>query len=130
MVVGGLLLTGAAAFLAVVPPTAMSLYPKCEFHRLTGLHCTGCGLTRSAHHLLNGRPLRAIGDNLFGPLAAAWLVWEGGRRVWAWLRGRPDPGWWMRTDWVLWLVGALAAYTVLRNLPAWPFTLLAPQELS
>lgn len=129
VLVGGLLLAGAAAFVAVVPPTAGSFYPKCEFHQLTGLHCPGCGLTRSAHHLLTGRPLQAVGDNLFGPLALVWLGWEAGRRGRARLRGRPDPGWWVRADWVPWLLGALALFTVLRNVPAWPLTLLAPQPL-
>ena len=111
VLVGGLLLAGAAALVAL------------------GLHCMGCGLTRSAHSLLTGRPLQALAYNLFGPLAVLWLGWEAARRAWAWVRGRPDPGWWVRGDWMPWLIALMCGYMLLRNLPWWPFTLLAPHEL-
>lgn len=128
LAVGGLLLAGAA-FVTLVPPTEDSIYPKCSLHRLTGLHCMGCGMTRSAHSLLNGRVEQAFAYNLFGPLMVSWLVVEVVRRGYVRLRGRPDPGWWFRMDWTPWLLTVLGVYMVLRNLPVWPFILLAPHEL-
>ena len=130
VVVGGLLVAGGLAFVAVVPPTADSFYPKCQLYQTTGLHCMGCGLTRSAHSLLNGRLEQAVAYNLFTPLLVVWLAFEGGRRAVARLRRRPNPGWWFRAEWTPWLLGALALYMLLRNLPAWPFTLLAPHDLA
>ena len=127
--VGGLLLAGGVGFLAVVPPTDSALYPKCQLHQLTGLHCMGCGATRSAHSLLNGRVGQAFAYNLFAPAAVVWLAVEAVRRGWYRLRGRPDPGWWFRAGWTPGLLAALGVYMLLRNLPAWPFTLLAPHEV-
>jgi hypothetical protein len=124
--VGLTLVAGAVAF---VPPTADSFYPKCQFHHLTGLHCMGCGLTRSAHSLLNGRLLQSAAYHPLGPVLAAWLLAELGRRGLARWRGRPDPGWWFRGDWVPWLLAGLAVFMLLRNLPWWPLTLLAPHPL-
>ena len=58
---GAVLLVGAGAFVvATVPPTAASFYPKCLSHQLLGIHCPGCGLTRAAHSLLNGRLAQAF----------------------------------------------------------------------
>ena len=128
--VGGLLAAGGVAFVALVPPTPDSFYPKCQFHQVTGLHCMGCGITRSAHSLLNGRVVQAFAFNLFAPLIVVWLGYEGGRRLVAWLRGRPDPGWWVHGDWMPWLLAAMGLYMLLRNLPTWPFNLLAPHELA
>ena len=129
LAVGGVLAVAAAAFVAVVPPTEHSLYPKCQLYQTTGLHCMGCGLTRSAHSLLNGQVLQAFAYNIAGPLLVGWAAFEAGRRGWAWLRGRPDPGWWFRVDWTPWVMLVLGVYMVLRNLPWWPFTVMAPHEL-
>src|SRR5437870_5539670 len=65
-----LLAAGAALCLyvvAVVPPTIDSWYPGCMFHRITGLHCPGCGLTRSAHAALNGNVSQAHAYNVLAP---------------------------------------------------------------
>jgi Protein of unknown function (DUF2752) len=44
-------------------PTASAFYPKCVFYQATGLHCPGCGATRSLHALANGEVLLAIRCN-------------------------------------------------------------------
>ena len=47
-----------------------------------------------------------------------------GNAVWSEWRGRPAKG---VPPWLAWsLVGVLIVFTILRNLPWWPFTLLAP----
>jgi hypothetical protein len=132
-----LLVAGAAALVATAayavasaPPTPDSLYPKCASHALTGLHCPGCGTGRAAHALLNGRPLDALGYNLFAPLLLPLLLalafrglvgWAVGRPV---LRTRPVPHVWL---WAL--AAALVLYGVVRNIPAEPFSHLAPKPL-
>lgn len=47
----------------VVPPTDDSYYPRCQLHTLTGLHCPGCGTTRSLHALANGHIAQALAYN-------------------------------------------------------------------
>ena len=124
---------GGAVVLYAVPPTPDSYYPGCHFHRLTGLHCPGCGTTRGLSALLHGRLAQAVAYNplmfLFLPavgLSVARSLW-----AWAWGReiGRRPPG--RLTSRVTWALGVvLVVFWVVRNIPGYPFTLLAPHDLS
>jgi hypothetical protein len=115
--------------LAAVPPTGDTFYPRCQFHATTGLHCPGCGTTRALHALLNGKPLEALQQNALFPVVLPVVAWAfvysiqvSHRRV------TPTPGWF--STWGLrLLIVLLVVYTVARNLPYYPFTLLAPHEL-
>ncbi len=114
---------GLAALLRAVPPAPGSFYPRCQLHSLTGLHCAGCGGTRAAYSLLVGDVPQALAYNapavLGLPLLAAYLarraVGRGPLNFPRWAGGAA--------------LVALAAFTVLRNVPLPPFTLLAPHEL-
>jgi len=131
----GLLAAGGLYVLAVEPPGEASYYPRCQFHQLTGLHCPGCGMTRAAHAALNGQFSQALAYNLlapvFLPVVAVSILWS----LWSWAWGGTDrrptrrPGRW--TKWTPWVFfGVLLTFWVLRNLPVYPFTLLAPHELT
>ena len=117
----------ALAYLLLTHGPHASFWPKCHFKRLTGLHCIGCGMTRGSHALLQGDVLAAFRYNplLFSLLALALLagVWE----LLARWTGKDLPLR-LRPRWpMLWtLIGLFLAFWVLRNVPAWPFTLLAP----
>lgn len=124
----GCVALGAAALVARFDPAAAgSHFPACQFRAMTGLWCPGCGLTRGFHQLFTGHPISAIQYNIFVPLVLVAVVagW------WSWLRvswGRPRvplPSWALRTTAVL-LPIALVTYGILRNIPAAPFTALAP----
>ena len=118
-------LAGAAALLYGVNPAGSPLYPKCPFYMLTGFHCPGCGSLRAAHQLLHGHWVAAFRMN---PLAlvlvpvvifsSAWRMAEQrllGRQV------RP-----LSARWIWLLLAVMLIFTVLRNVPVYPFTLLAP----
>lgn len=129
---GGLLAlaAGAAGFvyvLVTVRPTDDSYYPRCQLHALTGLHCPGCGTTRALHALLNGRVAEALAYNALFPFVLPAVGWAFVRSVRV-SRGLSPatPGrastWGFRM-----LAVTVVLYGVLRNVPAYPFTLLAPQ---
>ena len=112
------------------PPTEDSFYPRCLFHTVTGLHCPGCGTTRCLHALLHGQVRQAAAYNALALLALPLLVFWAARWGLAFLRGvppraRPLPRW----AYVV-LVGALLAFSVLRNLGTPPFDALAPHPLA
>jgi len=111
-----------AAWIFAIDPSGSPWYPRCGLHWLTGLHCPGCGCLRAAHALLHGRLADALAFNpLFVvavPLAAI---------AWFWNRCRRQPLA-ARPAWAWWLVGVLAAFGVARNVPVYPFDLLAPHD--
>lgn len=111
---------GVAALLYHVRPAGQFFFPRCSFHTLTGLLCPGCGGLRAIHDLLNARWLAALQNNaLFVaglPAAGAWWFLRRRQGTMATLTSR-DVGW---------IVVAVVTFTLLRNLPAAPFTWLAP----
>ena len=50
---------GAMAVIFFFDPVKNNFYPVCQFHRLTGLNCPGCGATRALFALLHGHFLPA-----------------------------------------------------------------------
>ncbi len=114
-----------AAYVRAVDPSRGGLFPPCPFHRLTGLWCPGCGMTRALHDLLHGHLVQALGANLFvlptlALGACLWLSWLWpalGRPRWRGLNRVPAAAWSA-------LVGLALVYGVLRNLT--PFAALAP----
>lgn len=124
----GCALAGAAVYTALNDPGEPgSRFIPCAFHRVTGLWCPGCGLTRGTHALFTGHPIEALGYNLFTPLALvgialAWAVWA--MRCWG--RTVRSPIERMPARWGTALLAVVLVYGVLRNLPFAPFDALAP----
>lgn len=125
-----LLLGFAAALLAIYvwnPSTeGDGLFPKCPTFVMTGLHCPGCGSLRAMYQLLHGHLLAALDYNplmvvLLPSLAYGVLVSSvqniTGRRL-------PCPVLSAKLAWLL--LAVLVLFGILRNVPYYPLTLLAP----
>ncbi|MBC8126609.1 MAG: DUF2752 domain-containing protein [Gloeobacteraceae cyanobacterium ES-bin-144] len=108
-------------------PVSLGWFPGCLFHRLTGWHCPGCGMTRATCAALHGNIREAFRFNPLGMLVLPVVLVLAGLWMWAWVWGRP-PLFCLKMDRrvMVWLVGLVIAYWFLRNLPYWPLTLLAP----
>lgn len=136
---GGWLLRAAVAVTAAVvlrmillgnEGAIRSLSPGCYFRKFTGFYCAGCGGTRAFFAFLKGdfvlswrmNPLFLLGLGsalLFGAVAV-WDRLPGGRppRL-SWIRITAAGGWFV--------LGMVILFSILRNLPWYPFTLLAPR---
>ena len=107
---------GVAIVIYAVDPLQSRLCPSCLFHELTGLWCPGCGSTRALYQLLHGNFLTAFRLN---PLVitllplACYLALRHGAVV-------------LKPIWIWTLLAVVVAFGVVRNLPSYPFTLLAP----
>lgn len=104
-------------------PATHHFYPVCQFHRLTGLNCPGCGMTRAAYALLHGDGRTALHDNALFVAVLGGLALRGGWFALNRARGRRN-GEFFRAQWLWWLLAVALVFTVLRNLPA--FALLSP----
>jgi hypothetical protein len=107
-------------------PAESGLFPPCPFLALTGLYCPGCGTLRSLHQLINGQLLAALDLN---PLTALVLPFIGYALLSAALlstTGRRLPGVFLPASWIWALLGAILVFWVLRNIPVYPLSLLAP----
>ena len=104
------------AIVFAVDPARAGLFPPCPLHRYTGLWCPGCGTTRALHQLLHGNVAAAF---RFNPLAITLLPVIGYLCV-----RREDNV--LKPVWIWTLLGVVVAFGVLRNIPVYPFTLLAP----
>jgi Protein of unknown function (DUF2752) len=110
----GVAAAGALGYVGLVDPhNPHSAYPLCPFKWLTGWNCPFCGGLRMTHDLLHGHLMAGVSDNVFLlvgiPMLAAWLLLRLGRGK----TSLPTPA-------LLAVVVATIAWTVLRNLPAFP----------
>jgi len=105
-----------AAVLFVLDPTRVGIFPPCLLHEYTGWWCPGCGSTRALHQLLHGQLATAFRLN---PLAVSLLPLIG---YWVVRRGRVP----MKPVWIWTLLVVIVCFGILRNVPVYPLTLLAP----
>ncbi|GAA4795501.1 DUF2752 domain-containing protein [Lysobacter hankyongensis] len=115
---------GLVLFRFIDPNAPDSPLPGCLFYAATHYYCIGCGVTRCLHALAHGDLLGALDMNplatimvVLGPMM---LLHTAGWRP-AVLQPLMRPVLSAR----LWLV-LLPAYWIARNLPMWPFAVLAP----
>ncbi|HET7231331.1 MAG TPA: DUF2752 domain-containing protein [Longimicrobium sp.] len=127
-----LLLAGAglAALLVVLylyNPLQVGFYPRCPLYLLTGIYCPGCGALRATHALLHGHVITALGYNAFYVLTVPFLAYSMAGHAARWMMGRAIlPTVRISPRQAKALLFAMLAFSVLRNVPVYPFNLLAP----
>ncbi len=117
---------GGAIIIRQNDPVTAGFFPQCPLHAMTGLNCPGCGITRGLHALLHGDILSALHFNALLPFilfiggyfsVSLFLVAIRGRGLS--LKGLPP-----FAMWSFLIIGV--SFTILRNVPTYPFTLLSP----
>ena len=107
-------------------------YPlPCIFHLLTGLYCPGCGAGRACYSLLHLRVKDALSYNplmtLLIPLICLYIM----VRVIDWMiTGGNHVDGKISVKLLVWILVLVFIYGALRNIPVFPFTLLAPGGLA
>lgn len=115
-----------ASIVAYFNPSNVNFFPVCPLYKFTGIHCPGCGLTRAFHALFHGDVLGALHYNALLPVFAFLIGFAFLSLLLIAVRGRG-------LSWRVFPPASLygfvilsAAFFLLRNLPFYPFTLLAP----
>jgi hypothetical protein len=109
-------------------PAGSMIFPPCPFRALTGLYCPGCGSLRAVHQLLHGHlgsafalnPLLIIVLPFMGYAFVSYGMMSFGKQRPALL---PAPAY---LGWLMLIV--IVLYGILRNIPDYPFCLLAPSS--
>lgn len=118
----------AAGFYFFTDARYSAVFPKCPFFGLTGYLCPGCGAQRGISSLLHGNVIQAMHDNL---LLVAGLPVVISVSVVNVLNFREAQKFIQRliisTSFVQMAFGVVMLFWFLRNIPVYPFTLLAPQ---
>ncbi|MGO8674568.1 MAG: DUF2752 domain-containing protein [Limisphaerales bacterium] len=97
-------------------PARCPFYPTCQFHRLTGLQCPGCGSLRAMHQLLHGRLPAALHFNALLVASLPFMGWWAALMMVRLRSGRPLADG-IRPAWLWCALAATLAFGVLRNLP-------------
>lgn len=126
-----LVLITAVIFIYRTDPSENPFAPGCSLYQLTGLYCPTCGMTRAVHHALHGHFGKAFSLNALWPAIMLFLC--GSLGMWFyWLCTGKNP--FHKANWLLrlypaatWIIlSTLFAFWILRNIPIFPFSLLAP----
>jgi hypothetical protein len=109
-----------------VNPSQVNYFPKCPLYATTGIYCPGCGSQRATHELLHFHILGVIKQNLlylFGLLLLFYhllitsINYFFNKKIYNYL-------YYPKTPWIILII--ILVFWILRNLPYYPFTLLAP----
>ncbi len=104
--------------------------PPCFFYELTGLYCAGCGAGRAFLALFSGNFALAFRQQPLLICLLPFLVYYCAKVYLAFVFGKdilPFPDITNRFFGIFLLI-LILAFWVLRNIPVYPFTLLAPIE--
>ena len=122
----GLALLPCLALVYARNPEEQGFYPPCLFYALTGLHCPGCGTLRGLHQLLHGNLIAAFGYNPYSMLALPIIGYAFVSALLLTTWGKRLPSAFIHPVLIWGLLAAVVTFWVLRNVPMYPFTALAP----
>lgn len=107
-------------------PVEHQLFPKCIFHSVSGYHCPGCGSQRAIHSLMHLNFAGVVGNNFLFLPAVALIIYHYLHPVLNKLLSwkLPNVFYYKKTPWIIFAVVIL--FWILRNLPWYPFSVLAP----
>ncbi|MDR2512484.1 MAG: DUF2752 domain-containing protein [Puniceicoccales bacterium] len=123
LVLAGIAVGFAWALYAGPKPPAW--YPRCIVYWLTGLYCPGCGTGRAVHAVAHGLFAEAVGRNLLLACMAPLLFIWSAVTFWRALAHNQLPLA-LPVGMARIVLIVVLLFTVARNLPWWPFCLLAP----
>jgi len=117
------------ASLAFLDPAETTFIPMCPCRLLTGLYCPGCGSLRAIHAMTHLRIDRAFGYNPLLVLFVPLFIWFFAANLVTACWGPEKIKFSLPPAFAKSLLLIIVAYFVIRNIPAYPFTLLQPHSI-
>ncbi len=116
----------AIFFLYIFNPATSILRVPCPFHALTGLYCPGCGSLRAIHQVLHGHLTIAFWLSPLMVLSLPFLGYRFLSYLMVGIRGWSLPNIFLPASCIWIYLGVVLLFWGLRNIPVYPFSLLAP----
>jgi hypothetical protein len=118
--------TGLAVLFFVVDPAKHDFFPRCLFNSITGYYCPGCGSQRAVHSLLHLDFAGVVSQNFLFIPALLLILYHYFHTV---LNRKlnwklPNILYFKSTPWIIFVI--VIIFWILRNLPFYPFSVLAP----
>lgn len=131
-----LILTCVVIFIACrivykIDPSETPVTPPCSLRYFTGIYCPGCGMTRALHAAFHFRFYEAFLYNLLWPLIVIFILTSFYIWFYFLITGKnpfiPFNKFFKKHSYVGYIaVIILFAFWILRNIPVYPFIMLAP----
>ena len=119
------LLTGLlalAGFLYVFDPSDSKIFPPCPFYTITRFYCPGCGSQRALHDILHLDLSGAAENNILVIPAILVIIYN---LIYQLLKPKhQNILYYSSAPWIILVI--IVIFWILRNLPFYPFPLLAP----
>ncbi len=110
-------------------PSEHSFFIPCPFKFATGYHCPGCGSQRAIHQLLHLDIVAAFRLNPLMVLSLPLIFWGLGVMIYNYINQTKHRVWLFYSKYFIYgYFGIAVVYWVARNLPYYPFNLLAPNS--
>lgn len=104
-----------------------NFFPVCPFLKLTGFYCPGCGSQRAVSALLHGQLLSAFGFNLLVPLSIPFILYGVVAEFQHVFKQVIIKNNFFYAPFFAKITAIVViSFFILRNIPVYPFTLLAP----
>ena len=101
-------------------------FPPCPFYLITDLYCPGCGSQRAISALTHGDFVEALHQNVLLVAAIPLLLWNV---IVQWKKSREYFTLLYNPAFVKMVLVVVISFWVIRNLPFYPMSLLAPLKV-
>ena len=106
-------------------PSEIVVLPLCPFKNLTSFYCPGCGGQRAFHQILHGNFVQAFHSNLLSYISFPFFLLKISDEIFNTTFSKK----FLLNNKGIWIfLGFLICFTILRNLPIYPFNQLIPSK--
>ncbi len=121
-----IVIAGVAILFFILDPSKNAIFPRCMFNSITGYYCPGCGSQRAVHSLLHLDIAGVVHYNFLFLPALLLIIYHYLHpflnRIFKWKL--PNIFYFKNTPWII--LGVVFIFWILRNIPVFPFSALAP----